>query len=156
MEKSWISHFLPKDEYKEKRILYFIAESVLLFLVLSIILICLSVFIELPSYKGEVVLLLILISISGYVLIRYIFSGIEYGNVFDISDYRKECKKMIYNSFKFAVIFAMISSVLVFAGIVSFEWIDVIGLTVVGFILMFLLNYISLRYSFKKNGLSSK
>lgn len=156
MEKSWVSHFLPKDEYKEKRILLFIAESVVLIFALSMILIFLNVFIEVPKYRVEGVLLLNLISISGYVLIRYVFSGIEYTNVFDINDYKKEFKKIIYNSFKFAVVFAVISSLLVFTGNISFKWIDVIGLTVLGFLFMLLLNYISLRYSFKKNSLSNQ
>ena len=117
MEKSWVSHFLPKDEYKEKRILLFIAESVVLIFALSIILVFLNVFIELPKYSLEGVLLLYLICISGYVLIRYVFSGIEYTNVFDINDYKKEFKKIIYNSFKFSVVFAVISSLLVSSGL---------------------------------------
>lgn len=152
MEKSWISFLLPKDEYKEKKVLYFIAESMFLFLIFSIFLIFIKQF---TNSEGILLFLLIPISISSYILIRYIFSGIEYVNVFDINIYKKELKKMISKAIKFSIIFALISIFLKVTDIVSFEWSDILGVTFIALALIILMNYISLRISFKKN-LSNK
>ncbi len=114
MKKSWIAFLLPKDEYKETRILYFIAESFFLLIGIVLLIIFSNRFSKVLDEEIPLVLLAVLISLIGYVLIRYIFSGIEYANVFEEVDYRRELKKMFLSGFRFAIIFAFISSGLSF------------------------------------------
>jgi hypothetical protein len=151
MKKSWIAFLLPKDEYKETRILYFIAESFFLLIGIVLLIIFSNRFSKVLDEEIPLVLLAVLISLIGYVLIRYIFSGIEYANVFEEVDYRRELKKMFLSGFRFAIIFAFISSVLKLLEIINFDWTDIFGITFITFILVIIMNYISLRSSFKKN-----
>lgn len=151
MEKSWITFLLPKDEYKQTRILYFIAESFFIFIAVLLLTVFSNRFIGVLNEDIALVILIVLISLSGYVLIRYIFSGIEYVNVFDKADYRKELRKMFLNGFKFAIIFLFVSSFLRILDMISFDWFDILGVTFTVFILVIIMNYISLRFSFKKN-----
>jgi hypothetical protein len=71
--------------------------------------------------------------------------------VFEEVDYRRELKKMFLSGFRFAIIFAFISSVLKLLEIINFDWTDIFGITFITFILVIIMNYISLRSSFKKN-----
>lgn len=151
MEKSWVTFLLPKDEYKKTRILYFIVESFFLFIAVLVLTVFFNHFIGIISKDIALVLLIALMSVSGYVLIRYIFSGIEYVNVFDKTDYRKALKKMFFNGFKFAIIFVFVSSFLKVLDMINFDWFDIVGVTFLVFIVVIIMNYISLRFSFKKN-----
>lgn len=151
MEKSWVTFLLPKDEYKKTRILYFIVESFFLFIAVLVLTVFFNHFIGIINKDIALVLLIALMSVSGYVLIRYIFSGIEYVNVFDKTDYRKELKKMFFNGFKFAIIFVFVSSFFKVLDMINFDWFDIVGVTFLVFIVVIIMNYISLRFSFKKN-----
>lgn len=44
--KSWITYFLPDDEYKEKQILFFITEAAILQIISIILMLILTVFLE--------------------------------------------------------------------------------------------------------------
>jgi len=151
MEKSWISFFLPKDEYKRMKILQFIAESFFLFVIVLIFVVFLNRFIKVFDDEIGFSFLIVLMSVISYIFVRYIFSGIEYVTVFDKNDYKKELKKMFRSGFKFAFIFLVLSSLFKFFNVINFDWYDVFALTIIVLILIILMNYISLHFSFKKN-----
>jgi hypothetical protein len=146
--KSWISIFLPNDEYKEKKLLYFLTEgSVILFLSLIIMIIC-NRFMNLDV---NFVLLLSIAIFLFYVLGRYIISGIEYTDIVTEQSYRIEMKVIFSRTCSFIAMFILLYFIFVgFPGNQS-EWFEVIGLLLVSSILWYLTSFISLTRSYKKN-----
>ena len=146
--KSWISLFLPRDEYKEKKILYFFGEgSVLLMLYLVFMLLGLFWF----QIDGQTIVLIGIMIFLFYVTLRYIFSGIEYTEVSTKSQYKKELKFISFRS-----IFALFGYALMYLlleGIPSTTeaWIDLIVLTICFSVVWGIISYISLKSSYKKN-----
>ncbi|RPF56537.1 hypothetical protein [Abyssicoccus albus] len=146
--KSWISLFLPRDEYKEKKILYFFGEgSVLLMLYLVFMLLGLFWF----QIDGQTIVLIGIMIFLFYVTLRYIFSGIEYTEVSTKSQYKKELKFISFRS-----IFALFGYALMYLlleGIPSTTeaWIDFIGLTICFSVVWGIISFISLKSSYKKN-----
>ncbi|MGD6969372.1 DUF3278 domain-containing protein [Rossellomorea vietnamensis] len=152
MKKSWLSNFLPKDEHKEKNILYFLAESTIILVVLCITFLFVDRFFSLSDdFNGNLLVSGILGLIIIYTFLRYIFSGVEYTNIFSSKDYKKEKKSIILQSFKFLFIFIVLY--LIFFGIPGEEegWIDIIGLSIFIVFFLSLINYISLKRSYKMN-----
>lgn len=91
--KTWLSIFLPTDEYKRQRILVFIAEGGAL--------IALAQFLSLliGPFESSLVPLISIGIFVFYVTIRYISSGIEYTEVATQKDYNKERKKYFQEFF---------------------------------------------------------
>lgn len=88
---------------------------------------------------------------AGYILIRYILSGIEYAAIFTSTDYSKENKRLVKNSFKFFVMFALLT--LIFKGIPSDfkETAEIVGVALIAAMMLMLINWLSLKSSYKKN-----
>jgi hypothetical protein len=149
--KSWLSIFLPNDEYKEKRVLYFLAESAVVLLAISFIFLAVKRFYPINQISDEIVVAALSGLVIIYTIIRYMVSGIEYSNVFNKTEYKKEVRSIVFQSLKFAVIFSVIY--LLFTGIPKAKegWVDLLGLSFLIWTFMFLLNYFSLKHSFKKN-----
>ncbi|MGM0865264.1 MAG: DUF3278 domain-containing protein [Bacillota bacterium] len=149
--KSWLSIFLPNDEYKEKRVLYLLAESAVILLAISFIFLAVKRFYPMNEISGEIVVAVISCSVIIYTFTRYMVSGIEYPNVFNKTEYKKEVRSIVFQSLKFVVIFSVIY--LLFTGIPESkeEWVDLLGLSFLIWTFMFFLNYFSLKHSFKKN-----
>lgn len=146
--KSWISFLMPVDEYKEKRMLYFFAEGgILLFLSLVLMMIGNKYF----SLDLEFILLSAIILFILYVFARYIVAGIEYTEVATEMAYKKELRVILVKSSTFLVGYTLLY--LLFVGIPSSQsdWIDLIGVSLCTSIVMFLINYISLKRSYNKN-----
>ena len=146
--KSWISFLMPVDEYKEKRMLYFFAEGgILLFLSLVLMMIGNKYF----SIDVEFILLSAIILFILYVFARYIVAGIEYTEVATEMAYKKELRVILVKSSTFLVGYTLLY--LLFVGIPSSQsdWIDLIGVSLCVSIVMFLINYISLKRSYNKN-----
>ncbi|SIS44985.1 hypothetical protein [Salimicrobium flavidum] len=146
--RSWITFLLPEDEYKERKMLFFFAESgVLLFAVLAILLVTNSYF----TFDAGTVLLLGVALFLFYITTRYMFAGIEYTDVVTEKAYRKERKVTFLRSLSFLGIFVVLYAI--FLGIPSDrgEWMDVIGISMITAIIMFVTTYISLKRSYKKN-----
>ena len=146
--KSWISFLMPVDEYKEKRMLYFFAEGgILLFLSLVLMMIGNKYF----SLDLEFILLSAIILFILYVFARYIVAGIEYTEVATEMAYKKELRVILVKSSTFLVGYTLLY--LLFVGIPSSQsdWIDLIGVSLCVSIVMFLINYISLKRSYNKN-----
>lgn len=150
--KSWLSIFLPNDEYKEKRVLYFLAESAIILLAISFIFLAVKRFYPINQVSDEIVVAALSGLVIMYTIIRYMVSGIEYSNVFNKTEYKKEVKSIGFQSLKFAILFSVIY--LLFTGSPEAKegWVDLLGLSSLIWTFMFFLNYFSLKHSFKKNG----
>jgi hypothetical protein len=71
--KSWISFLLPSDEYKEKRILYFLSEGSFILLISLIILLMINRYV--PNFHNyiELALMLSIVAFLIYVTAREVF-----------------------------------------------------------------------------------
>lgn len=146
--KSWVSFFLPNDEYKEKKMLYFLSEgAIILFLSLIVMIVCNKYF----NLDVETVLLLNIAIFLFYVSGRYIVSGIEYTDISTEREYRKELRVIFIRTIGFVVIFMTLY--LIFINVPSSlnEWFEISGLLISVSVVWFLSNYISLKRSYKKN-----
>lgn len=142
--KSWISVFLPKDEYKEKKMLFFIAEGSLISILGIVMMFIASSFIDLSL---QLVLFTVVGLNVGYITVKYTFSGIEYSDVASKPSFKREVKGMIRGTIRFVSIFFLLQ-VLIFRGE---EWISLIATAIIAGVFWFLIHYASLKSSFKKN-----
>lgn len=146
--KSWISVLLPDDEYKEKKMLQFLSEgAILLFLSLLATL----VFSRFTSLDTETVLFLHAALFVVYVLGRYIVSGIEFTNIATEQEYRKELKLIVIKSAGFTVMFNVIFPFISGWPAGAGEWLSILGVSSLAGLMMFFINYISLKRSYGKN-----
>ena len=149
--KSWISFLLPVDEYKRKKLLYFISEgSVILFLFLAFIFV--SSYFSLFQIDLEFALFIAMSVFIMYVFFRYILSGMEFTEIATATSYKKKLKNILRKTTYFVIMFMLLYFILV-VGVPSNinDWVEVIVFPfVVGFF-WFLFNYISLKKSYKKN-----
>lgn len=151
MEKTWIANLLSKDEYREKRFLYFVAESVLILsILLFLYLIVDSFFINL-NVPGDMMALISLGFLSIYILLRSTLTGIEYPEIATKARYKEEKRSKVYGSIRFGILFIIVYGVLKGIPANLQEVVNVIGPAILAAIFFFLLNYISLRKSYSKN-----
>lgn len=146
--KTWISFLLPDDEYKEKKMLYFIAEgAIILFLSLIVMMICNKFF----NLDAETVLLAAIAIFLFYVTGRYIIAGIEYTDIATKHAYKKELRVICIRTIGFVIIFMALY--LIFFNIPSSlnNWVEILGLLISVSVVSFLSSYISLKRSYKKN-----
>ncbi|GGB61652.1 DUF3278 domain-containing protein [Virgibacillus dakarensis] len=151
MEKSWIATFLPKDEYKERKMLYFMAEAVfILFALLFFYLIIdlLIIDLDIPAFGLAIFALLFL---SSYILLRYTFAGIEYPDITTKKRYKKEKKAIFMRSLIYLAIYPI--AYIIIQGFPT-DWegvLDIIGPAILAAIFLFAWGYLSLKKSYKKN-----
>ena len=150
MIKSFLNVFLPEDEYKRQRILYFMAETTFLTVLMLLIIGSLKYYANLP-FDPEFLLLLGPFIMIGYTYVRYILSGIEYTNVSNKKVYKEQGKKIVSYSIVMGVVFFFI--LLLFKGIPTKleETIELIVLPILFIIFFILFNFFSLKRSMKKN-----
>lgn len=146
--KSWISFLIPDDEYKEKRMLYFCAEGGILLFLFLILTMILNKF---ASIDLDFSLLLAIFIFLFYVFGRYIVAGIEYTEVSTETDYKKELKAIFVKAITFFVGYTMLYLILVDTPSSISSWIELIAFLLFVSIVMFLINYISLKRSYNKN-----
>ncbi|WP_404406223.1 hypothetical protein [Jeotgalibacillus malaysiensis] len=146
--KTWIHFLLPDDEYKEKKIMAFLAEGAIILLLSLIGMTFLNQFLNLDA---ETVLLISIGVFVLYVSGRYITSGIEYTEVASKEAYRKERKLLLIRTFSFVTIFIAFYIPLVHFPNNTAEWFEIIGLLTTAGLFMFLSSYISLKRSYRKN-----
>ena len=145
--KSWISFLMPNDEYKEKKMLYFFAEGgIFLFLCL----LSMAAFNSFFPISAGTVLLLSVSAYLFYMLGRYILSGIEYPDVATEADYKKEAKVITNKTIGFVVIFLLLYLVFDLPSGRD-EWMNTLGVISFAGIFMFLIHFVSLKRSYKKN-----
>ena len=151
MEKTWIANLLSKDEYREKRFLYFVAESVLILSILLFLYLIVDSFLIDLNVPGDMMALISLGFLSIYILLRFTLTGIEYPEIATKARYKEEKRSKVYGSIRFGILFIIVYGV--FKGIPANlqEVVNVIGPAILAAIFFFLLNYISLRKSYSKN-----
>lgn len=151
MEKTWLSRFMPKDEYREQRLLYFIAEAAVILIVLLFLYLVVNSFITELNISGEMMGLLCFTFLVTYTTIRSISSGIEYPEVATEKRFKIEKRAKLFSSIVFGVIFLTIH--IVFNGFPTNgkETLDVVAPAVIAALFFYLFQYISLRRSYKKN-----
>ena len=139
-----ILNFLGQDEFKQQQIARFIVEGALLQFVVSFLMLALYAF---TSIEPLFLLLIPFALFLFYCIIRYMLSGIEFADVFTEQEYNKMKKRNLisaawifaFNGFAFFLIEKSLLESAIF-GLLS-------G------ILMWGMNTISLKKSYKKNQL---
>lgn len=146
--KSWISFLLPDDEYKEKKLLHFLSEgAIILFLSLLVTLIS-SRFI---NFDTETVLFLHVVLFVIYVLGRYIISGIEFTNIATEQEYKKELKVIVVKSAGFTAMFILVYPFISGLPASISEWLGTLSFSTLAGLMMFFINFISLKRSYNRN-----
>ncbi|MBM7580973.1 DUF3278 domain-containing protein [Jeotgalibacillus terrae] len=146
--KTWIGFLLPDDEYKEKKILTFLAEGAVLLFLSLIVMTFINRYLTLDA---ETVLLISMGVFVLYVGARYIISGIEYTVVATEKAYEKERKVILVRMFTFAFIFLVSYMFIIEIPTTISEWFEVIGLLTTAVLFMFVSSFISLKRSYHKN-----
>ncbi|AWE07810.1 hypothetical protein DCE79_10625 [Lysinibacillus sp. 2017] len=151
MKNSVIFFFLPSDEYKQNKIKDFFSEALLLLILINVLyFISAKFYNEVQISNPLFAFINILIPII-YILMRYILSGIEYTSIFTSTDYSKANKRLIKNAIKFFVVFAAITLIIKGLPSTSKETIELFGIAIISAIILFSINWLSLKLSYKKN-----
>lgn len=151
MEKTWISNLLPKDEYREKRFLYFIAEAAFILGVLLFLYLIIGSFITEMNIPSGMMALFSFGFLVTYITLRSTLTGVEYPEIATEKRYKKEKQSKIYSSISFWIIFIIVYILL--KGVPSNleEIFDIVGPATLTALLFFILNYFSLKKSYRKN-----
>ena len=139
-----VLNFFGQDEFKQQQIARFIVEAALLQFIVSFIIIGLHVSTSIePLFLMVIPFALFLF----YCIIRYILSGIEFADVFTEQEYNKMKKQNL----KFAIWIFFFNGLAFFFIEKSLLESSIFGL--ISGILMWGMNTISLKKSYKKNKL---
>lgn len=151
MEKTWIAKFLPKDEYREKKVLYFFTEAAIIMGVLLFVYSILATYVSAVDIPGFAIAFMSWMFLIIYVSLRYTLTGIEHPDVATKKRYKKKKRATFFSSLTFFVIFLVGS--LVVKGIPTDmeQTADLFIPTVLAAILFYTINYIALKKSYKKN-----
>ncbi|NME06206.1 hypothetical protein [Psychrobacillus sp. BL-248-WT-3] len=134
--------WLSTDEYKQKVISKILVEGAILQFILSFVMIAVYLFTDMEP------LFLLLIPFAVflfYSLARYIFSGIEFANVFTADEVRAAKKRNLLSSIAFCVGMSLLSILM------GRSMLDSVMVPLIAGILWFVMNSISLRKSVQKN-----
>lgn len=152
--KTWLKAYLPQDEYKERRMLTFLAEAAVIQVILVFALLMISQF--LSPMTAKLMLVICLFSIILYVGGRYIFSGIEYTDISTEKEYKKQVKLLRVQSIGFTVMYVILVVLFSLVGIIPFfdsgeNPFEFIIISVIAGVFLFGTQFISLRKSYMKN-----
>ena len=148
--KSWLSFLLPDDEYREKKALYFLSEGSVILLLFLIGAFIINKYVPNLQLDLELALFLAIWLFIGYVFLRYIISGMEYTDISTEQAYKRQLKVILTKSCGFVIIFNLVYLIFILPNSTS-EWFEFIALSVIGGFILFSLDYISLKKSYKKN-----
>ncbi|MEW9677913.1 hypothetical protein ABRT01_17450 [Lentibacillus sp. L22] len=151
MIHSFLNAFLPEDEYKRTRILYFMAETTFLTVVILLLFGLIKYILNFSHLDADLLIMIVPFLMMAYAYFRYIFSGIEHTEVSNKQDYKKERRIVIKRSLLVGIIFFIIF--LIVKGIPTsyVEGLDLIVPSVIFTILYFLFDLFSLKRSTMKN-----
>lgn len=148
--RSWLSFLLPVDEYRKKKALYFLSEgSVILLLFLTGAFI-INKYAPKLQLDLELILFFSIWLFIGYVFLRYIISGMEYTDISTEQAYKRQLKVIATKSCGFAIMFNLLYLIFILPHN-NGEWFDVLGLSITAGVILFSLDYISLKKSYKVN-----
>lgn len=137
-----ILQWLSTDEYKQKMISKILVEAAILQFILSFLMITVYLFTDMEP------LFLLLIPFAVFIfycLARYIFSGIEFANVFTEDEVRAAKKRNLLSSISFCI------GMIILSILMGQAIIDGVVVSIIAGILWFVMNSISLRKSVSKN-----
>ncbi|MEK4521174.1 hypothetical protein MKX96_05980 [Psychrobacillus sp. FSL W7-1493] len=137
-----ILHWISEDEYKQKVISKILVEAAILQFILSFVMIAVYLFTDMEP------LFLLLIPFAVflfYSLARYIFSGIEFANVFTADEIKAAKKRNVISSITFCVGMSLLSILM------GKSMLDSVMVPIIAGVLWFVMNSISLRKSVQKN-----
>lgn len=151
MIRSFLKVFLPEDEYKRTRILYFMAETTFLTVGILLLLGLLKYVLHIPHLDTEFILLLSPFLMVGYPYFRYILSGIEHTEVSSKKDYKRGRHVAAKRALLVGVLFFII--ILLVKGFPDNynEGLDLIALPIIFSLIYYVFDLVSLRQSIKKN-----
>lgn len=148
--KSWLSFLLSDDEYRERKTLYFLAEGSVILLLYLIGIFIINRFIPSIQLDLEFSLFIAIWIFIGYILLRYIISGMEYTDISTEQAYNNQFKIIIKKSCGFAIIFNLVYLFFIFPN-KSSQLFEIIAISIIGGFFLFFVEYISLKRSYKKN-----
>lgn len=151
MTKSFLHVLLPDDEYKRERMLYFLAETAIITIILCLCIAISNRFIFPSSDQSIIPLFLIPVFMVLYPFARYIFSGMEYAEVANEKTYKQKRKEKMSQSIVSGMIFFIIFNIIRGFPVNANEWYEIISISILYAISLFVINYISLKNSYKKN-----
>ena len=137
-----ILQWLSTDEYKQKVISKILVEGAILQFILSFVMIAVYL---LTDMEPLFLLLIPFAVFLFYSLARYIFSGIEFANVFTADEARAAKKRNLLSSIAFCVGMSLLSILM------GKSMLDSVMVSFIAGILWFVMNSISLRKSVQKN-----
>ncbi|MFD2627291.1 hypothetical protein [Oceanobacillus kapialis] len=150
--RSFLNYLLPDDEYKRTRILYFLGESAVILAVGALIFLGLNIYwLDVGDIDLTFTLTMVFLFILCYTYLRYIFSGIEFTNVYNQKQYKKERKVRLIAALFSGVAFFLVTFLINGKPSNMEDWLDIIGPSVFFIIFFFLFDYISLKRSYRKN-----
>lgn len=139
------------DEYIEKKMTQFFSEAgTIVAAILFLDMIIRGLILGRPA--SEYIISAIGFAVyAGWILLRYLLSGFEYPEIAGQSAYRKKRKEIAALSLASGLIFAILT--LIFIGMPEHldSWVDFIAMVMLFVFIHFLINFISLRKSFRKN-----
>lgn len=148
---SWLNVFLPNDEYKKQRVLYFLAEGGgLLALYLILMLIFMDYF-TIIKWSSFLTIGLGLIIFIFYVFFRYTLSGIEYTDIMTDSQLHKSKKELRKKSIWMSAFMIVGLYINYFISSQNGDWYDPLGIGILAGIFMYIFELISLKRSYRKN-----
>lgn len=151
MIKSYLNLLLPKDEYRRQGFLYFLSEAAVVLMVALLLLnIVHFVFVDLKD-QLEIIMLLLMFFVIIYPVSRYVWMGMEYGDVGDISTYKSKRKNGIIQSLGTGLFFGVFLFIL---QKFTSEKVDLFEVFMMTFLFMLFhigFTIFSLRKSYKKN-----
>lgn len=154
MIRSFLNVFLPEDEYKRLRVLYFLAEAAFLMIGLLIVGLLINKMFLKWSIDADLLSIVLLLTASFmviYVYLRYVFSGIEYPDVSSRKSYqgalRIAAKRAFFTGLIFLVVFFLVKGL---PHTVS-ELQELVMLPMIFMVLHCTVDLVSIRQSAKKN-----
>jgi len=151
MIRSFLNVFLPEDEHKRTRILYFMAEATFLTVVILLLFGLMKYVLNIVHLDTDFVVMIGPFLVMAYVYFRYIFSGIEFTDVANKGEFKKQRRVVFKRSLLVGVLFFMISPIVKGIPNSPGERIELIALSIIFTIFYVLFDYISLKRSYKIN-----
>src|SRR5699024_7928324 len=139
------------DEYREKRMLYFFAEAVSILGALLFTLSLLMIFIPGVEIPGIAIASFSWVFLVVYITLRTTLTGIEYPDVATEKRFKKKKRAMYCTSLTFVGILRVSNIVVQGIPTDAEKLLDILAPTIITGIFFFILHYVSLKQSYKKN-----
>src|SRR5699024_3785858 len=128
-----------------------IAEAAIILGGLLFLYLMVTSFITTIDISGDIIALISFGFLLTYIVLRYSFTGIEYPEVATEKRYQKEKRSKIYFSIYFWIVFGIINTISNSIPANLEEILDIVGPATIAAVFFFVLNYLSLKKSYRKN-----